>query len=139
MALGLPLGSGAASASIPSAYRQDLRVPYSMQYSLTIERQQGNTGLRASYVGTASRQGIYRYFGGVDNQNALGANPTVDRNGNPVRPRNATSDLQQFSIFGRDPLRPSFDPYRNSTNSKDLVALNFPSLATGQVMMAVSR
>jgi hypothetical protein len=32
-----------------------------MQYSFTIERQQGNTGLRASYVGTNTRHGIYRF------------------------------------------------------------------------------
>lgn len=54
-------GSGAASASIPTAFRPDLRVPYSMQYNFTIEHQMGSMGLRASYVGTTMRQGIYRY------------------------------------------------------------------------------
>src|SRR5437773_10540022 len=53
-----------------------------------------------------ARQGIFRFFPGVDNQNATSNNPSVDRNGNPVRP----GDLQQFSIFGRDPNRPGYDP-----------------------------
>jgi hypothetical protein len=52
---------GTAEASIPTAYPKNLRIPYSMQYSFTIERQLGNTGLRASYVGTNTRHGIYRY------------------------------------------------------------------------------
>jgi hypothetical protein len=33
-----------------------------------------------------ARQGIFRYFPGVDNANLNAANPTVDRNGFPVRP-----------------------------------------------------
>jgi hypothetical protein len=36
--------------------------------------------------------------------------PTVDLNGNPVRPATATGDLVSFSLFGRDPLRPGPDP-----------------------------
>ena len=32
-----------------------------MQYSFTIERQFGRNGFRASYVGTNTRHGIYRY------------------------------------------------------------------------------
>src|SRR6266850_136122 len=36
-------------------------------------------------------------------------NPAVDRNGNPVRPAGATGDLQQFSVFNRDPFRPGYD------------------------------
>jgi hypothetical protein len=68
-----------------------------------------------------ARQGIFRYFPGADNANASAANPTVDRNGNPVRPPNATGDLAAIDMFGnctyngaavancrtfRDPLRP---------------------------------
>jgi hypothetical protein len=52
---------GAADASIPTVYPQNLRNPYSMQYSFTVERQLRNTGVRVSYVGTNTRQGLYRY------------------------------------------------------------------------------
>ena len=47
-----------------------------------------------------ARQGIFQYFPGVDNANASGANPTVDRNGNPVTPRNATGPLSAIDLFG---------------------------------------
>jgi len=57
-----------------------------------------------------ARQGIFRYFPGVQNGNALATTPTVDLFGNPVRPAGATGNLQSFSVFGRDPLRPGFDP-----------------------------
>jgi len=56
-----------------------------------------------------ARQGIFRFFPGADNQNATQNNPAVDRNGNPVRPAGATGDLQQFSVFNRDPFRPGYD------------------------------
>jgi hypothetical protein len=57
-----------------------------------------------------ARQGIYRYFPGVQSANA-GANvPTVDLNGNPVRPPTATGDLQTLNVFSRDPYRTGFDP-----------------------------
>jgi hypothetical protein len=67
-----------------------------------------------------ARQGIFRYFPGADNGNANSANPSVDKNGNPVRPANATADLSAIDLFGdctfngqpvancrtfRDPLR----------------------------------
>jgi len=57
-----------------------------------------------------ARQGIFRYFPGVQSSNASSNNPTVDAGGNPVAPRGATGALQSFSLFGRDPLRPGFDP-----------------------------
>src|SRR5262245_16839015 len=70
--------------------------------------------VRETFVGTVltaqARQGIFRFFPGVDNQNINQNNPTVDRNGDPVRPSNATGDLQSFSVFGRDPSRPGYDP-----------------------------
>ena len=75
--------------------------------------------IRQTFVGPVltplARQGIYRYFPGVESQNATQNNPTVDRNGNPVRPANATGDLQSFSVFTdtqgrtRDSLRPGYD------------------------------
>jgi hypothetical protein len=51
--------SGPTSVGIPQATRKDLQIPYSMQYNLTIERMQWNTGFRISYVGTNTRQGDY--------------------------------------------------------------------------------
>jgi hypothetical protein len=75
--------------------------------------------MRQNFVGTVltplARQGIYRYFPGVENQNATQNNPTVDRNGNPVKPNAATGDLQSFSVFTdaagrtRDQNRPGYD------------------------------
>jgi len=75
--------------------------------------------IKEDFVGAVltplARQGIFRFFPGVDNQPATALNPTVDRNGNPVRPATATGDLQQFNVFTkpdgtpRDPFRPGFD------------------------------
>jgi len=56
-----------------------------------------------------ARQGIFRYFPGVQSGNAVSNNPTVDLAGNPVTPRGASGPLSSFSVFGRDPLRPGFD------------------------------
>lgn len=55
-----------------------------------------------------ARNGIFRYFAGVDNGNANSTNPTVDRNGNPVLNGVAASPLS-FNIFTRDPLRATYD------------------------------
>jgi hypothetical protein len=61
---------------------------------------------KSIFTGTAltdeARQGIFRYFPGVQNGNALTNTPTVDRAGNPVRPATATGDLTSFSVFGRN-------------------------------------
>lgn len=76
--------------------------------------------LKQTFVGSVltnqARQGIFRFFPGVDNQNAISNRPTVDLQGNPVRPASATGDLQSFNIFqlpngqARDPFRPGYDP-----------------------------
>ncbi|MBL8229823.1 MAG: TonB-dependent receptor [Bryobacterales bacterium] len=52
---------GPTTVGLPPAFRPDLRIPYSMQYSLTLERQQWNTGFRVTYTGTNTRQGVYRW------------------------------------------------------------------------------
>src|SRR5262245_29772154 len=69
-----------------------------------------------------ARQGIFRYFPGVDNANANNANPTVDRFGNPVKPSGATGARAAIDLFGdctfnsapvsncrtfRDPMQPA--------------------------------
>jgi hypothetical protein len=64
-----------------------------------------------TYTDTA-RQGVFRFYPGVQNGNANAAVPTVDLVGNPVRPASATGPLQSVSLFGRDPFRPGPDPSR---------------------------
>ncbi|MBI4473482.1 MAG: carboxypeptidase regulatory-like domain-containing protein [Acidobacteria bacterium] len=57
-----------------------------------------------------ARQGIFRFFPGVTNANARAAVPTVDLNGNPLRPAAATGDVQSLNVFNTDPTRPVMDP-----------------------------
>jgi hypothetical protein len=55
-------GSGSlTSITIPAAHNPHTPTPYSMQYNFTVERQQWNTGFRASYIGTNTRQGAWGY------------------------------------------------------------------------------
>ncbi len=61
------------------------------------------------YTETA-RRGIFRFFPGVRNANANALVPTVDLAGNPLRPPQATGDLQSVLLFGRDPNRRAMDP-----------------------------
>ena len=56
-----------------------------------------------------ARQGLFRFYPGVQNGNAISNNPTVDRAGNPVRPAGATGELTTVNVFGRDPNRSSLD------------------------------
>lgn len=53
--------AGPASVSLPAAVDPNLQMPYSMQYSFTLEHSRWNTGFRASYIGTNTRQGDYSY------------------------------------------------------------------------------
>jgi Carboxypeptidase regulatory-like domain len=57
-----------------------------------------------------ARQGLFRFFPGVQNASVTGNVPTVDLNGNPVKPASATGELQTVSVFNRDPNRPGRDP-----------------------------
>ena len=68
-----------------------------------------NSVTATTYTQTA-RQGVFRFYPGVVNGNANAANPTVDVNGNPVRPAAATGDLQAVNVFGRDANRRGPDP-----------------------------
>ncbi len=52
---------GPSTVSIPGAINPDLRLPYSMQYTFTIEHQRWDNGFRLSYVGTNTRQGVWGY------------------------------------------------------------------------------
>jgi hypothetical protein len=62
--------------SFPTALRFDLRVPYSMQWNATVEREHWNTGFRLSYIGTNTRQGEYTYN---INQPLADSRPFVDK------------------------------------------------------------
>lgn len=53
--------AGPSSVSLPAAVNPNLQIPYSMQYSLTIEHARADTGFRLSYIGTNTRQGDYSY------------------------------------------------------------------------------
>jgi hypothetical protein len=57
-----------------------------------------------------ARQGLFRFYPGVQNGNANAAVPTVDLNGTPVKPATATGDLQTINLFTRDPNRKGNDP-----------------------------
>ncbi len=50
---------GPATISLPAGGRTDLRIPFSMQYNLTVEHQRWDTGFRISYIGTNTRQGVW--------------------------------------------------------------------------------
>jgi hypothetical protein len=53
--------SGPTTVGLPAGTRPDLRDPFSMQYSLTMEHQRWDTGFRLSYIGTNTRQGQWGY------------------------------------------------------------------------------
>ena len=48
-------------ANIPSAINPNIRMPRSHQYSVTIERQQWDTGFRLTYSGVGQRYGTWAY------------------------------------------------------------------------------
>jgi hypothetical protein len=54
-------GSGPTTVSLPTAINPNVKFPYSMQYNVTVERQQGNNAFRISYIGTNTRHGVYGY------------------------------------------------------------------------------
>ncbi|MBM3785590.1 MAG: TonB-dependent receptor [Acidobacteria bacterium] len=56
-----PSVAGPTTINLPTAARRDLRIPFSMQYNVTLEHQRWKTGFRASYIGTNTRQGEWAY------------------------------------------------------------------------------
>jgi carboxypeptidase family protein/TonB-dependent receptor-like protein len=73
----------------------------------------------------SARNGIFRYYPGVQNGNAIAANPSVDLAGNPITPNGATGPLQSVSVFGRDPNRMVADP--SGVISKQLGLIPLPN------------
>jgi hypothetical protein len=53
--------AGPTTVSLPTAVNPNIAIPYSMQYNITIEHQQGNNAFRLSYIGTNTRHGDYNY------------------------------------------------------------------------------
>ena len=53
--------AGPSTVGIPATVNPGLPMPYSMQYSLTLERTHWETGFRLSYIGTNTRQGSWSY------------------------------------------------------------------------------
>lgn len=76
-------------------------------------KQRNNAAYTATVLTPTAKAGIFRFFPGVQNGNTTAATPTVDPNGNPVQPANATGPLQSVSLFGRDPNRSVIDPTGN--------------------------
>jgi hypothetical protein len=52
---------GPSSVGIPAAINTSLKMPYSMQYNVTLEHSRWDTGFRATYTGTNTRQGDWAY------------------------------------------------------------------------------
>ncbi len=52
---------GLTTVNLPAAINTSLKIPYSMQYNLTIEHTRWDTGFRISYIGTNTRQGDWSY------------------------------------------------------------------------------
>jgi hypothetical protein len=53
--------AGPTTVTLPTAVNTNIKVPYSMQYNVTIEHQRGSSAFRLSYVGTNTRHGDYNY------------------------------------------------------------------------------
>jgi hypothetical protein len=79
----------------------------------------------ATTLTNTARQGIFRFYPGVTNANALAAKPTVDLNGNPITPAGATGPLQSVSLFGLDPNR--LTPDTTGIVAKNLALLPAPN------------
>jgi hypothetical protein len=52
---------GPTTVALPASINPNLRFPYTLQYNFTIEHQRWNTGFRASYIGTGTREGEWVY------------------------------------------------------------------------------
>jgi hypothetical protein len=52
---------GPASVTLPAAINPNIRIPYTIQQTVTIEHQRWQNAFRLSYVGTGTRQGVWSY------------------------------------------------------------------------------
>ncbi len=89
------------------------------------QRQRERNAVTATVYTAPARQGQFRFFPNVRNGNANAVVPTVDLQGNPVRPPGAAGDLQTVSVFGRDPAR--LAPDASGVIAKQLAAIPLPN------------
>jgi hypothetical protein len=89
------------------------------------------TSVTDTVLTPSARQGIFRFYPGVQNGNANSNNPSVDLSGNPIAPRGATGALQSVSVFGLDPNR--LGPDTTGIVAKNLALMPLPNnyLAAG--------
>jgi len=92
---------------LPKIYNGKSKTFFHFLYEAERQRQR-NRVTRTVFTQDA-RNGFFRYYPGVQNGNASALSPTVDFQGNPVRPSGATGDLQRISVFNRDPNRMAAD------------------------------
>ncbi|MBI1788702.1 MAG: carboxypeptidase regulatory-like domain-containing protein [Acidobacteria bacterium] len=88
-------------------------------------RERARNSVTSTVYTAPARQGLFRFFPGVQNGNANALVPTVDLEGNPLRPPNAGGDLQTVSVFGRDPSRMAAD--RTGFIEKQLALIPLPN------------
>ena len=72
------------------------------------QRYRTRQNIQGAVLTAEARRGIFRYWPGVENDNALGGSgASVDRGGNPVQPAGATGPLQSINLFSdvNDPNR----------------------------------
>ncbi len=74
------------------------------------QREVTRNAVNTTVLTPQARQGLFRFFPGAQNGNIEAARPTVDINGNPVRPSTATGDLQTINLLSYDPNRRAIDP-----------------------------
>ena len=89
------------------------------------QRQRERNAVTTTVYTAPARQGLFRYFPNVRNGNANTSVPTVDLQGNPVRPAGAAGDLQTVSVFGRDPARMAADA--SGIIAKQFAAMPLPN------------
>jgi len=87
--------------------------------------QHAKSTVTSTTLTSTARQGIFRFYPGVQDGNANANNPTVDLSGNPVTPKGATGPLQSVSLFGLDPNR--LAPDTTGVVSKNLALLPLPN------------
>ncbi|MGH9838663.1 MAG: carboxypeptidase regulatory-like domain-containing protein, partial [Blastocatellia bacterium] len=68
-----------------------------------------NNSITSTVYTATARQGIFRFFPGVQNGNVNAVTPTVDLLGNPIKPAQATGELQTINLLTRDPNRKGVD------------------------------
>ncbi len=88
------------------------------------QRQRERNAVTTTVYTAAARQGVFRFFPGARNGNANATVPTVDLQGNPVRPPGA-ADLMAVTVFGRDSNRLAADA--SGVIAKQIAAIPLPN------------